>query len=149
MRGPNVEFRSVVADQIDALHEAADPEALLEETLSKILGGVSEDRPAPQLTTDEDAYEELAAIETWASLASHAVQELYAPSSLSLFGRKKEEAGENKLAGWAQGAAEKLRRIADKLRAALIKVARRLHCLSFSVGVNYPWGVSIGIAWTP
>jgi hypothetical protein len=147
MRGPDVEFRGEVADQIDALHEAEDPEALLEETLSKILGRVSDDRPAPQLTTDEDAYEELAAIETWASLASHAVQELYAPSSPRLSWRKK--AGENKLAGWAQGAAEKLRRIADKLRVALIKVARRLHCLSFSVAVNYPWGVSIGIAWTP
>jgi len=133
---------------IDGLERAPDPEAYLEEMLSMILGQVSQDRPAP-LRTEDDVYAELAAIETWASLASHAVQALYAPSSPSKFAQWKERRGEDKLAGWCQGAAEKLRRIADKLREGLRTVAQRLHGFSFSVGVNFPWGVAISIAWGP
>lgn len=148
MQGPSDQFRGDVARMIDALEEAPDPEASLEEMLSMILGQVAEDQPA-QLQTDDDVYPELAAIETWASLASHAVQALYAPSSPSKLAQWKERRGEDKLAGWCQGAAEKLRRIVEKLREGLTTVAQRLHGFSFSVGVNFPWGVAISIAWAP
>lgn len=146
MQGPDNAYRANVARMIDGLSQQEDPERGLEEILSGILAGVGNDPPA-LLASEGDAYNELAAVETWVSLASHAVQAVYAPSSPSFIDRFKKNKGQEKLAGWTKVAANKLRQIAEKVRESLRRVAQFLKGVSFSVGVNFPWGVSISVAW--
>ena len=96
-----------------------------------------------------DPYEELAAIDEWAGLASHVVQAFYGPGSDSKFDDFMQWLGRDKLAGWSKTAVEKLRKIADALKHKLRIVAKQLGSISYSVGVGFPRGVSIGISWTP
>ena len=148
MQGPDNAFRANVANMIDGLEYQKDPEGGLEAILSDILTGVGDDGPG-ELASEGDAYDELAAVETWVSLASNAVQAVYAPSSPSFLDRFKKNKGEDKLAGWTKAAADKLRQIAERVRESLRRVAQFLQGVSFSVGVNFPWGVSISMAWAP
>jgi uncharacterized membrane protein YccC len=138
MRGPTDEFREQIAREIDALESEED----LYEILDRIEGQVREDEPG-DVGNEEDALHELGAIEAWASLASDATIALYAPGSLNLLRRKGRD-----LAGWSNDAVERLRRIAQALRNKLGTVAAVLGALVFSIGVNFPWGITIGISWS-
>ena len=86
---------------------------------------------------DDDPYQELAAIEEWASLASYAVSRFYGPQSPL----------RRDIAGWSEQAVERLRKIAETLRPRLVRVARLLNAVSFSISVGFPWGVSIGVGF--
>ncbi len=137
MKGPDEGLRNEVAKLIDDLATEEDLYGILE----RIEGAVRDDAPGgPE--TEYEASDELAAVDAWAALASDAVQALYAPGSLNLLRRKGHD-----LAGWSKTAAEKLRRIADALRGALRAVARVLRAIAFTVGVSFPWGISISISF--
>lgn len=144
MQGPDREFRSAIAKRIEELATTADAEARLEDILASIEERVQKDEPT-RIESEAGAYEELAAAEAWASLASDAVKALYASSSPRLFWRKGDE---EKLAGWSTGAAERLRRTGGALRDKLAEAAGHLRGTSFSVGASFPWGVFISIGWT-
>jgi hypothetical protein len=138
MRGPQDEFRTEIGRSIDALGTEDD----LYRILDKIEARIRRDEPG-DVQTEEAAFRELGAIEAWASLASDATIALYAPGSRNLLRRKGHD-----VAGWSNDAAEKLRRIAHALRDKLGQVALVLKALVFSVGVNFPWGITIGISWS-
>jgi len=52
-----------------------------------------------------------------------------------------------KLAGWAKAIGEKVREVAHLLIPPLKAVAGFLHAISFSIGVAFPWGVSVSVAF--
>lgn len=147
MQGPEQGIRAQVAQYIDAYDGARDPEEVLQGTLDFILGEVRRDAENTSSDFVDDPYAELAAIDSWAGLASHAVQTLYAPGSPNFLSWWQGRNNVDKLAGWAKGAVETLRKIADALRQRLVAVAKQLKSFSFSVGVGFPWGVSISISW--
>jgi hypothetical protein len=128
MQAPSVDFRVRLAQQ------PYETEAQVEEALDVVLGQLAEQGDA---SATDDPYEELAAIEGWASLASYAVSRFYGPQSPL----------RRDIAGWSKGAAEKLRRIAAQLQPRLARVAGLLHAVSFSISVGFPWGVSIGVGF--
>jgi len=137
MLGPSDEFRHAVAESIDGLHSEGD----LHELLYRIEATLRDDLPIVGLTEDE-GLGELAAIEAWASLASDAVLALYAPGSWNLLRRNGHH-----VAGWSREAAERLRAIAGALMNQLAAVAALLRAVGFSIGVSFPWGISVSISW--
>jgi len=142
VRGPNNQFRATIARQIDELEAAADPEAALNDVLARIQDAAAGDQGRAVNTMDA-AYQELAAIESWASLASQAVQRVYverSPNLLWLKGKKD--------AGWSTDDVERLRRIADGLKDKLRPVAKKLGGVGFGIGVGFPIGISISISYT-
>ncbi|MFE5709630.1 hypothetical protein ACFQ7J_02195 [Streptomyces sp. NPDC056501] len=87
----------------------------------------------PELT--QDPAEVLVAVEGWAALASYVVARTYAPASPMRF------------PGWVRGVGIALRRIARLLTVPLNLVARALGCPTYTVGVAFPWGVSVSLDW--
>jgi hypothetical protein len=164
MDAPNEETRAYVHALSERLSSEAELEALLGyvdmRVDAAIAGRESEramdhsvsmiDRPEPATAGRGDvgygddvqraqafALEDLAAVESWASLASYAVAHFYAPTS----------PWPRDVAGWGKEAVEQLRSIAEKLRTALADAARFLGANSFSIGVGFPWGISVGLSW--
>jgi len=128
MEGPDLDFRVDLADR------RYETEGDVEEVLDAILERLEYQDDS---VVDGDPYEELAAIEEWASLASYAVSRFYGPQSPL----------RRDVAGWSKRAVERLRRITERLRPPLARVAERLHAVSFSISVGFPWGVSIGVGF--
>jgi hypothetical protein len=128
MEGPDEDFR------VDLAHRRYETEGDVEEVLDAVLErlGYQDDAGA-----EDDPYRELAAMEEWASLASYAVSRFYGPQSPL----------RTDIAGWSRRAAERLRKIAEKLRPRLARVAELLGAVSFSISVGFPWGVSIGVGF--
>lgn len=149
MEGPDREFRERIANRIDGLEAADDPEDELDNILAQIQELAALDRPGELAPGDEEAaYQELAAIEAWASLASNAVQALYEARSPSLLDRAKQKLGLVKEAGWSKRAPERLRGIARSLEPRLRAVCRVLAGVGFAVGVAFPGGISVSISYT-
>jgi hypothetical protein len=138
MQGPNEGIRAQVARWIAQIQSEGD----MEELLYRIDALARDDSPG-QVTSEEAAYAELAAVEAWASLASHAVQVLYTPGSPNWL----QKLGHD-FAGWSAGVVERLRKLADTLKDRLAAAARELRGVGFSIAVNFPIGVSIGISYT-
>ncbi len=92
---------------------------------------------ATEELSEGDARSVLSAVESWASVASYAVGWVYAPQSP--FSKK--------LAGWLKEVPGKLREIAETLKNALLDVAHALGVNSWSIGVGFPWGISVSIGW--
>jgi glutathione S-transferase len=130
VKGPSGELREKIAAELDEVKEEEGLDAILERIEGELDAALSGD---PQ----EDSAE-FAAIDGWAALASYVVARFYAPASPWRRG----------LAGWSEKAVERLRRIAHALLTALERVAKRLGACSWSVGVSFPWGVSIGLTWS-
>jgi len=130
MNGPDDEFRGRVAAIADEVASETQLEQLLDEIQDQLLadveGGAGE-RP------DDD----LAAIESWASVASYAVGRFHAPAS----------PWPRDIAGWGNNAASRLRSIANILSRVLRAIVRELEAASFSIAVGFPWGISIGLSW--
>ncbi len=127
MQAPERDFRVWLADQ------PYETEDQVETALDAVLGQLTEQGDEVAV----DPYAELAAIEAWASLASYVVSSFYGPQSPL----------RHDIAGWSEGAAEKLRKIAAQLKPKLAGVAGFLKAVSFSISVGFPWGVSIGVGF--
>lgn len=147
MQGPNQGFREYIAERIGRLEAAEDPEQALDSILAAIQERAASDQLGA-LNNEDAAYRELAAIEAWASLASNAVQALYESRSPSLFSRIRLKRGEKDEAGWSNGAAEYLRKIARALEPKVRAVCSALKGAGFGVGVAFPGGISISISYT-
>jgi hypothetical protein len=131
MQAPDIQLRRDLALQA----AQAQSEEAVEDLLAQI-----EDRAVTEASTDDadqSPHALLAAVEAWASLASHIVARFYAPSSPR----------RDKVLGWSQTAVQRLRNIADGLRQKLEQVRNRLGARGFSSSVNYPWGISISLTW--
>jgi len=122
----------------------ADEDALVD--ILALIGARAEEdlRPgAEQVANDEQAWELLAAVDAWASLASYAFQSVYAeelPEVGTPFRRFK---------GAKEDVMKYLRSCVSQFKSALDSACRVLAALSYSIGVQFPWGVSIGLEWAP
>lgn len=142
MEGPSEGLRRQVEAQLNELEEISDRQVgdrrvIDEGQLAEVLGSI-ENAIGNDLEEFEqrDPNEELAAIDAWAGLASYAVARVYAPASPFPH------------PGWTRRAPENLRRIADKLRGPLKRIAQALGAASWSISVGFPWGVSISVGWS-
>ena len=130
MEGPSDDFRTYVWEQAESLEDEQSLSELLDviaaEMQRDVEGGLS-----------DDAESELAAADSWASVASYPMARLSAPAS----------PWPRSVAGWGTHAVGRLRSIATSLAAALAPVARAIGAQSFSVGVSFPWGISISLSW--
>jgi hypothetical protein len=142
MEQPTDEFRQWVGRSLDRLTEDVASKGgdtdYAEEALEEILlsiqdqaSGASEAAPAG------DPFDDLAAVDAWAGLASYAVARFYAPTSPWPWHK----------GGWDKAAPKRLREIAEKLRPALETAARAIGAASWSISVGFPWGVSVSVSW--
>jgi len=134
MVGPSEEFRA----EVWARAEEVDSEGALSELLHDINTALTQD-VAPSEGLAPDPEEELAAADSWASVASYAMGRWSAPASP--WPRRKKEAG------WGVHAVDRLRAIARTLSEALRRVMGQLGATSFSIGVSFPWGIQISLSW--
>ena len=136
MEGPSEEFRHHTAERIAALERENDVDSLL-----GAVAELAEVDARDMGPLDEDgAADVLAAVESWAALASNVVAGYYAPASVFRF--------RGGLAGWAKGIAKHLRKIAKILLTPLQAAASALGADSWSIGVGFPWGVSVSLTWS-
>jgi hypothetical protein len=130
MNGPDDEFRARVA----VIAEQVGNEAGLETLLGEVEAALQADI---ELGAGENPNDDLAAVESWAAVASYAVARFHAPAS----------PWPRDLAGWGKKAAGRLRSIANTLSTILRPVAQALGAASFSIAIGFPWGISIGLSW--
>lgn len=132
MRGPDDRLRGWVAVQMDAVES--------EEGLEEALGVIDEEL-ANDLSSEpyggQDPAAVLAAVEAWASVASYAAARFYAPSSPWPRG----------LSGWSRRAVGRLRTISNRMVPPLRAACATVQAKGFSVGVAFPWGVSVSLEW--
>lgn len=139
MDGPDRGFREEIgfrALQARERDEEEELEGVLEEIEDAIRGDLEQGPPGDQLS-EEDAWSQLAAIESWAAVASNATARFYAPAS----------PWPHNVAGWSKKAVARLRSIANTLKPALQKLLGGLHAVGFTIGVGFPWGISIGLTF--
>jgi hypothetical protein len=144
MQGPDQAFRERVGSRAEALAERMDGEAKLENLLDEIERALRHDVEEGTGDDEEgtgddpaDDLADLAAIHSWASVASYASARFYAPAS----------PWPRSVAGWSRRAAARLQSIANTLLSALRPVAAALNAASISMTVGFPWGISIGLSW--
>ena len=111
-------------------------ESLLDDIDSRMNQSTTVIDELTQLTEDQ-AEEQLATIDAWASLISYAVARVYAPAS----------PWPRRRAGWAQSMVRKLQKIVKRLQSLLAPVAKALHAIHFSIAIGFPWGVSVGMSF--
>jgi hypothetical protein len=150
MNGPDVDYRESIWRTLDEIPNrdlngrfvSSDIEERLEAILEDIHERMQSDVQYSNVlarpdVSEGDARSVLSAIESWASVASYAVSWIYAPQSPPPW----------KLAGWIKDIPEKLRDMVETLRHALLVVAHALRVDSWTIGVSFPWGVSVSVGW--
>ena len=140
MHGPSEEARQQIVGMLQATRDL--PDLIAEQRLLEALNAIEielrrdlEERPS--LDSETVAYAQLGAIESWASVVSSAVARVYAPTS----------PWRRKVAGWASHVAARIRWLANLLLTPLAAVANFLGARSWSIGLNFPWGVSVSLTW--
>lgn len=142
MNGPSEALRqSIVAVSMD-LGEL--PDLVAEQRLLNTFD-IIEQEMARDVERQEDvgaenqaaAYEQLGAIDAWASVISTAVARMYAPTS----------PWRRKVAGWSKEIGKRMRWLVSLLLPPLQAVRRALGAPSCSISVGFPWGVSVGLSW--
>jgi hypothetical protein len=140
MNGPSENLRQATVAQLQNLDDTPDrvAEQRLLQALQFIEGEISSDieRIEPELNPDS-ARDLLSAVDSWASVISSAVARVYAPTS----------PWKRRVAGWAKEVADRLRWITNLLLTPLRLAAGVLGASSWSIGLNFPWGVSIALSW--
>ena len=140
MDGPSESLRQAIVGMLHGIDEAPDlwAEQQLMQAMGVIEEGISSDieRVEPELSSDS-ARDVLSAVESWTSVISAAVARVYAPTS----------PWKRRIAGWAKEVANKIRWITNLLLAPLKGAAIVLGASSWSIGINFPWGVSVGLSW--
>jgi hypothetical protein len=130
MNGPDDEFRARVAVVAEEVGNEAALDGLLVEVEEALRADIG-------LGAGENPNDDLAAIESWAAVASFAVARFHAPAG----------PWPRDLAGWGKTAVGRLRSIANTLSTILRNVAQSLAAASFSIAISFPWGISIGLSW--
>jgi hypothetical protein len=118
-------------------------EAQLEMLLGSI-GAIAMDElvPLAEEAGDQRAAEEiLVSVEAWASLASYACTKFYfeGPNEVGTPLRR--------LGGWSKGVVSQLTQLAQRLGQMLSQAMHALGATSYSVGVSFPFGLSVGLSW--
>jgi hypothetical protein len=90
---------------------------------------------------ESNGNELLASVEAWASTASSLTYDMYVGPP--------REVGAARLRppGWAKEVGNKLSDLAILLGGYLEVAMRALHASSFSISLNFPWGVAVGLSW--
>lgn len=121
-------------------------ESQLEDLLDRIAAYAADDLGAVSFDREEisewEAEELLATVEAWASLASHVTLEAYA-GPIREVGAMRLRVG-----GFAKGVCARLTRLVQLFRSHLTKAMEALSAASFSISVNFPAGISVGLSWT-
>lgn len=139
MRAPTDEDRRKIADGTVGLRDIPndeEAEAMLDDALSYLVTLLEKelDTNPPE---DDDAEELAAACVAWASVASYALASAYAPASP--FPRN--------LAGFGQRALKRILKLVKVLRRPLSVAQKGLGASSYSIGISFPWGISISFQW--
>jgi hypothetical protein len=118
-------------------------EGQLEELLGSI-GAFAMDElvPLEKEAHDQRAAEEiLVSVEAWASLASYACTKFYfeGPNEVGTPLRR--------LGGWSKGVVSQLTQLAQRFGQILSRAMQALGATSYSVGVSFPFGFSVGLSW--
>lgn len=141
MNGPSDDLRSTIYDTLQQTRDASDAQAeeLLNEILSQIDEAVAADlaESSVEVSGEDAAFQALASVEAWTGLASAAVARVYAPAS----------PWPRQFAGWTQSVAQRLRQLAQRLTPVLQNISRALGALAFTIGLAFPWGVSVSLSW--
>jgi hypothetical protein len=130
-------------DRVVARLDEAVEEGDLELILDEIVAAAADDLGVLQFAeVDRDVAERLfVAAQGWASLASYAVGRFYT--------EPRYEVGTpfRKIGGWSKGVASRLSQLSSMLAPALQKALKLTGASSFSVGLNFPWGVQVSLTW--
>lgn len=142
MNGPSDQLRAGIFETVDFTQDAPDSqiEAMLNDILDLIDREAAEDFAGggwDEPLTEDAALQTLGAVEAWTGLASAAVARVYAPAS----------PWPRKFAGWAQSIAQQLRALAQRLTPALQAVSRALGAVAFTIGLAFPWGITVSLSW--
>jgi hypothetical protein len=130
---PSLDFRAEVANRVADIRGGR--EESLELLLDEIAAGLA---AALDTVTDGDDAEDLrATCQSWASLASYAVGGFYAPAS----------PWPRSVAGWGKKAVAKLQRVVSLLTTPVATAQSGLKAKGYSIGVSFPWGISISFDW--
>ena len=144
MRAPTDQLRQEVAQRTESSILTNLSDEAQEQSLESLLDYIDSEMnqsatvidELTQLTEDQ-AEDQLATIDAWASLISYAVARVYAPAS----------PWPRRRAGWGQSMVSKLQKIVKRLQSLLKPVATALHAAHFSIAISFPWGVSIGMSF--
>jgi len=159
VNGPDFEIRASILDSLVELaaqvlesdqrglgfEGTALAENSLERVLDQLAEMVSQDISAseyfqtasPRALGEEEGRDLLAAVDAWAGLASAVVARTYAPAS----------PWRRNVAGWGKKATAALQRITKLLLTPLQVAATALGASSWSIGIGFPWGISISLSW--
>lgn len=112
-------------------------EGLAESALRLVIDGLDEsginDIRRPE--TASEAYALVAAADEWISLASSICCRVYAPASPL----------PEKILKWSRKVTESLREICSRIERAISAAALLVNASGWTLAVNYPWGVSLGL----
>ncbi|MDN5762433.1 MAG: hypothetical protein L0H41_08975 [Microlunatus sp.] len=144
MDAPNDEMRYRAAEVSVNWRPGDYPDAQVEQELDEVLGQLEDEMSQSidigarvETLTEEEAEDQLAAVDAWAGLISSVIGRAYAPAS----------PWPRRSAGWDKRIVKRLRRMATKLRAALAPVSSALGAVHFSISVGFPWGIAIGLSF--
>lgn len=144
MQGPSDRIRNYVSVEMEAASASDEVTSGGEDTLEGVLlticAELESDIDTSNLNayTREDATDQLAAVQSWAALASQATAMLYAPTS----------PWRRQLAGWGKKIATVLQTIVNILYGAVNAAAKTLGAASYSLGSAFPFSaVSVSVSW--
>jgi hypothetical protein len=125
-------------------------EARNEEQVADILHGIAsavDDHLGPlredfEQSPDEAAAAEILAVaETWASIASYVVTEFYVEGPRAVGSPLLRRAGMGKVVSAA------LIGVVRRLRPHVQRAYARTGASSYSIGLNFPWGIQLSLTW--
>lgn len=121
------------------IEESLIRDSMDDETVRQGIERLSREGPSAELPEIDpvEAQALLEVLNEWAALASYVSARVYGPASPM----------PRRLAGWGRRAIQLLQRIAATLLPGLRIAANALRAASVSIGLSFPWGVSIGLSW--
>ena len=128
-------------EHVVARLDATIDETGLEQLLGWILDEAKADLQLPSVASEEESSRLLAAAHAWPSLVSYATGRFYT--------EPKAEVGTpfRRIAGWSKEVAKKLDQLSQMLSPVLRNALGHTQATSFSIGVQFPWGVSVSLEW--
>jgi hypothetical protein len=114
--------RAIQTDQVRRVQQAATAQRAGEQVLE------------PDLAAGDEV---VATVQEWASVVSYVLGAVYGPASPM----------PRQLVGWAKTVTARLQRITKLLLTPLSAAAQVTGASSWSIGVGFPWGVSVGLTW--